>query len=51
VSGDRIVFTGEGYGHGVGLCQWGARGSALKGMDYIQILKKYYTGAEIRRAY
>ena len=51
VSGDRIVFTGEGYGHGVGLCQWGARGSALKGMDYIQILKKYYTGAEIRKIY
>lgn len=51
MSGDRIVLTGEGYGHGVGLCQWGARGSALRGMDYRQILKKYYTGAEVRRAY
>ena len=50
-SGDRIVLTGEGYGHGVGLCQWGARGSALKGMDYSQILRKYYPGTEIRRAY
>ena len=50
-SDGRIVFMGEGYGHGVGLCQWGARGCALKGMDYRQILKKYYPGAEIRRAY
>jgi stage II sporulation protein D len=51
MSGDRIVLTGAGYGHGVGLCQWGARGSALRGMDYRQILGKYYPGAEIRRAY
>ena len=51
LSGDTIVLTGEGYGHGVGLCQWGARGSALRGMDYKQILRKYYPGAEIRRAY
>ena len=50
-SGGRIVFTGEGYGHGVGLCQWGARGSAIRGMDYRQILRKYYPGTEIRRAY
>ena len=51
MSGDRIVLTGAGYGHGVGLCQWGARGSALKGMDYWQILGRYYVGAEVRRAY
>lgn len=51
MSGDRIVLTGEGYGHGVGLCQWGARGSALRGMDYRQILGKYYVGTEMRRAY
>ena len=50
-SDGRIVLTGEGYGHGVGLCQWGARGSALRGMDYKQILKKYYPGTEVRRAY
>ena len=31
-----IIFTGSGRGHGVGLCQWGARGSALKGMNYRQ---------------
>jgi stage II sporulation protein D len=51
VSGDRIVLTGEGYGHGVGLCQWGARGSALRGMNYQQILRKYYKGVEVRKVY
>jgi len=51
MSGDRIVLTGKGYGHGVGLCQWGVRGSALRGMDYKQILKKYYPGAEVRKIY
>lgn len=51
MSGDRIVLTGKGYGHGVGLCQWGARGSALRGMTYRQILSKYYPGTEVRRAY
>lgn len=50
-SGQKIVFTGEGYGHGVGLCQWGARGSALSGKDYLQILRKYYPGTELRQAY
>jgi stage II sporulation protein D len=47
----RIVITGKGYGHGVGLCQWGARGSAMRGLDYRQILRKYYPGTEIRRVY
>jgi stage II sporulation protein D len=51
VSGDRVIFRGAGYGHGVGLCQWGARGGALGGMSYRQILAKYYQGAEVRRAY
>jgi stage II sporulation protein D len=51
VSGDRVIFRGAGYGHGVGLCQWGARGGALRGMTYRQILAKYYLGAEIKRAY
>ncbi|UCG39515.1 MAG: SpoIID/LytB domain-containing protein [bacterium] len=46
-----VVLTGSGYGHGVGLCQWGARGSALKGMDYRQILGRYYPGSEVRRAF
>jgi stage II sporulation protein D len=51
LSGGRIILNGEGYGHGVGLCQWGARGGALRGLDYRQILRKYYVGAEIKKIY
>jgi stage II sporulation protein D len=41
------VFTGRGYGHGVGLCQWGARGLAQQGRTYRQILAHYYPKALI----
>lgn len=40
-------FSGLGWGHGVGLCQWGARGMADAGMDYLSILKYYYQDVEI----
>jgi stage II sporulation protein D len=36
-----------GYGHGVGMCQHGAKGMALKGEGYREIIKHYYTGVEI----
>lgn len=36
-------FIGQGYGHGIGLSQWGARGLAEQGYDYKQILKHYYS--------
>jgi stage II sporulation protein D len=45
------VFRGTGSGHGVGLCQWGAKGRALKGEGWQQILAHYYPGAELRRMY
>jgi stage II sporulation protein D len=45
------VFTGSGSGHGVGLCQWGARGRAVRGESYREVLAHYYPGAEIRRLY
>lgn len=35
-------FTGNGYGHGVGLCQWGAGGMGKRGADYREILARYY---------
>jgi len=41
----RYVFAGTGYGHGVGMSQWGARGRALEGQDARTILTSYYTGA------
>jgi len=40
-------FVGRGWGHGVGLCQWGAHGMASKGQDYRQILNFYYSGIAI----
>jgi stage II sporulation protein D len=50
--GDRIVLTGgRGYGHGVGLCQYGAEYLAERGMTGEQILRFYYPGVELTRAY
>jgi stage II sporulation protein D len=40
-------FSGLGWGHGVGLCQWGAKGMAEGGADYRSILKYYYQEVEI----
>lgn len=48
-SGDRIAFRGSGWGHGVGLCQWGARGRAERGEDYRAILSAYYPGSWLAR--
>jgi len=46
---EAVVFTGKGWGHGVGLCQVGAYGMALRGSDYRAILAHYYPGTELRR--
>jgi len=42
--GDRFLFTTYGYGHGVGMSQYGAHYMALDGYDYLEILEHYYTG-------
>ena len=47
----RFVFTGKGWGHGVGLCQVGAYGMAQAGASFEQILKHYYTGIRLDTAY
>jgi stage II sporulation protein D len=49
--GDDLVITGEGAGHGVGLCQWGARGMAVAGRAYRDILGHYYPGTAVKRIY
>ena len=46
-AGDVIRFQGRGHGHGVGFCQWGARGQALAGRTALEILRHYYRDAEI----
>lgn len=49
IKGKWLYITGYGWGHGVGLCQWGAYGMALKGYNFQQILKYYYPGAEVKK--
>lgn len=44
-----ITFVTKGYGHGVGLSQYGANGMAKAGYNYEQILKHYYTGVTINQ--
>ncbi|MCA1564799.1 MAG: SpoIID/LytB domain-containing protein [Acidobacteria bacterium] len=46
-----FVFTGRGWGHGVGMCQVGAYGMARAGLGYEQILKNYYTGIDLTKMY
>ena len=43
-SGDRVTFTGRGYGHGVGMCVIGAGRRAARGESAAQILSRYYPG-------
>ncbi len=42
-----LLFTGRGFGHGVGLCQWGAQRWAEKGKNYEHILSHYYPSAKV----
>ncbi len=44
-------FTGRGWGHGVGMCQYGAFGLGKMGVKYDAILKHYYTGIELTKTY
>ncbi len=44
-----FVISGNGYGHGVGMSQWGSRGLAEQGYDYQYILKYYYQNATIEK--
>lgn len=42
-----LTLRGGGYGHGIGMCQWGAIGRARAGQDYRTILSTYYPGTTI----
>jgi len=44
-------FLGKGWGHGVGMCQWGAQGMSLQGFTYDKILLFYYPGSSISTAH
>ncbi len=51
-AGDSIEFTqGRGFGHGVGICQWGVEGKVKRGLKAKEILDFYYPQASLFRAY
>lgn len=49
VKGDYIIVKGQGYGHGIGMCQWGAIGMAKIGYTCFEILKHYYRNTRIEK--
>lgn len=49
--GGAFHFRGRGFGHGAGLCQWGAQAAGLAGKTHREILEHYYPGAELRKMY
>lgn len=51
VLGSEMVFSVWGYGHGVGMSQYGAQGMALAGYGYAEILQYYYQGIELKALY
>jgi stage II sporulation protein D len=44
-----LRVSGRGYGHGIGMCQWGAIGRARAGQNYRTILETYYRGTTVGR--
>ncbi|MEZ5307679.1 MAG: SpoIID/LytB domain-containing protein [Pyrinomonadaceae bacterium] len=46
-----VNFTGRGWGHGIGMCQYGAYGLAKMGVKYDEILTHYYTGVDLVKTY
>ena len=46
---DKIRFYGRGWGHGVGFCQWGAKGMSERKYSYKSILKHYYNNIKIEK--
>ncbi|MGE5654141.1 MAG: stage II sporulation protein SpoIID, partial [Bacillota bacterium] len=51
VSGGKVTFKGKGYGHGVGMAQWGAKGMAEAGKSPEDIVRFYFKDIEIHQIY
>ncbi|OYD16356.1 hypothetical protein CH333_03585 [candidate division WOR-3 bacterium JGI_Cruoil_03_44_89] len=49
--GDWVYIEGRGWGHGVGMCSWGAIGMAKKGKNFKKILRYYYRGTTVKKLY
>ena len=48
-NGNMVTISGKGYGHGVGLCQWGAIHQSIEGKNYKNILSFYFPGTEVSK--
>ncbi len=46
-----VSFTGRGWGHGVGMCQYGAYGLAKMGVKFDRIIRHYYSGVDLKKSY
>lgn len=51
IQGTSVKISGQGFGHGVGMCQYGALGMAKTGKNYKEILAHYYPKTELRKFY
>lgn len=51
VYANQITFSGRGWGHGVGMCQWCAKGFADLGWDWRKMIDTFYPGSKVERAY
>lgn len=51
LQGSQVVFEGFGFGHGLGISQWGAKRLAADGMKYGDILHHYYAGVTLKKIY
>lgn len=49
--GNLVKLEGRGFGHGLGMCQWGAMGMAREGHDFKRILRHYYPGTRLKKLY
>ena len=51
IDGQVVFEHGRGFGHGLGLCQWGMQGQALAGKRAGEIVRFYYPGSRLTRVY
>jgi stage II sporulation protein D len=51
IRGDKVMFSGRGFGHGVGLCQYCAKAFAERGEDWRTMLERFYPGARVTNLY
>ena len=48
---NEVRILGRGFGHGVGMCQWCAKGMAESGMDWRSMVEQFYPGVDVRKLY